>query len=69
MIDAIAEHLREFPAGEDGTLFVTASGLAWRHDFYGSKKFKAGVQGAGLSMMTTTHDLRHRSCWRLASRW
>ena len=28
VIDAIADHLRHFPAGEDGTLFVNTSGIA-----------------------------------------
>ena len=37
VIDAIAEHLRHYPAGDDGTLFITESGNAWRHDFYGRR--------------------------------
>jgi integrase len=59
VIDAIAEHLRKYSPGDDGTLFVTEAGNAWRHDFYGSKKFKAAVRAAGLPESTTTHDLRH----------
>jgi integrase len=59
VIDAIAEHLSRYEPGEDGTLFVTESGRAWRHDFYGSKKFKRAVQAAGLPESTTSHDLRH----------
>jgi integrase len=59
VIDAIAEHLRPYPTGDDGTLFVTESGNAWRHDFYGSEKFKAAVRTARLPESTTAHDLRH----------
>jgi integrase len=59
VIDAVAEHLSRCEPGEDGTLFVTDSGRAWRHDFYGSKKFKRAVQAAGLPESTTSHDLRH----------
>jgi integrase len=59
VIDAIAEHLCHYPAGEDGTLFVNASGIAWRHDVYGSQKFKRAVKAAGLPTSTTSHDLRH----------
>jgi integrase len=58
VIDAIADHLRNYPAAEDGTIFVTENGTAWRHDVYGSKRFKAAVKAAGVPESTTTHDLR-----------
>jgi integrase len=59
VIDAAAEHLRKYSPGDDGTLFVTEAGNAWRHDYYGSKRFKRAVQAAGLPESTTSHDLRH----------
>jgi integrase len=59
VIDAVADHLRKYSPGDDGTLFITESGRVWRHDFYESKRFKAAVRAAGLPESTTTHDLRH----------
>jgi integrase len=59
VIDAIAEHLRKYSPGDDGTLFVTENGNAWRHDYYGSRRFKRAVRAAGLPASTTAHDLRH----------
>ncbi|MCF6507383.1 site-specific integrase [Blastococcus sp. MG754426] len=57
--DALAAHLAEFPAGEDGSIFTTTTGAVYRHDYYGSMIFAAAVEKAGLPTGTTSHDLRH----------
>ncbi|MDQ3988074.1 MAG: hypothetical protein M3291_02540 [Actinomycetota bacterium] len=46
--DAIATHLVEFPAGEDGLLFHTRTGVPLRHDYYGDRVFAKAVERAGL---------------------
>src|SRR4051794_41887434 len=37
--NALAEHMREFPPAEDGTLFTTRFGAPYRHDYYGARIF------------------------------
>jgi integrase len=66
--EALAEHLRQFPASADGLLFHTASGRPIRHDYYGVKVFAPAVKRAGLPAGTSTHDLRHAyASWLLAA--
>lgn len=57
--DALAAHLADHPAGDDGTLFTTRFGTPYRHDYYGTRIFQAAVAAAGLPEGTTSHDLRH----------
>ena len=57
--EAIAEHVRQWPPAEDGSLFTTKSGAVYRHDYYGSQIFVPAVKRAGLPDGTTSHDLRH----------
>jgi integrase len=57
--DAIAAHLTVYPAGEDGSIFTTRTGTPYRHDYYGTRIFKAAVKRAELPESTTSHDLRH----------
>lgn len=57
--EAIAEHLRQYPPGPDGTLFTTREGLPYRHDYYGTIIFREAVRTAKLPKGTTSHDLRH----------
>lgn len=66
-IDTIAAHMAEFPPGEDGTLFVTRLGTAYRHDYYGSILFQQAVKAAGITARTTPHTLRHSyASWLLS---
>jgi integrase len=57
--EALAEHMREFPPAEDGTLFTTRTDAPYRHDYYGSIIFAAAVEKAKLPAGTTSRDLRH----------
>jgi integrase len=57
--EVLAEHMRVFPPATDGSLFTTSTGNPYRHDYYGSRYFKAATLRAGLPAGTTTHDLRH----------
>jgi integrase len=58
--EALAEHIRQFPPGSDGTLFTTRHGNPYRTEFYGSVIFKKAVKAtARIPDTTTTHDLRH----------
>jgi integrase len=57
--EALAEHIRQFPPVEDGTLFHTRFGKPYRHDYYGSRIFGKAGAAAGLPAGTTPHDLRH----------
>jgi len=41
--EALAEHMRRFPPGEDGTIFCTRFGRPYRHDYYGTRIFQAAV--------------------------
>ncbi len=56
---ALAEHMRSFPPGADGSLFTTPRGVMWRPDYYATRIFAGGVKVAGLPAGTTSHDLRH----------
>jgi integrase len=57
--EALASHIAQFPAAEDGSLFTTKHGLPWRHEYYGTRVFAPAVRKAELPGGTTTHDLRH----------
>lgn len=57
--EGIAEHMRQWPAAGDGSLFTTKTGAVYRHDYYGSQIFVPAVIRAGLPQGTTSHDLRH----------
>jgi integrase len=57
--DALAAHIAEYPPGEDGSLFTTATGVLYRHEDYGSRIFARAVREAGLPVGTTSHHLRH----------
>ncbi len=56
--DALALHIRQFPAGADGSIFTTGAGTVYGREHYGAT-FTAAVKRAGLTAGTTTHDLRH----------
>ena len=65
--EALAEHLRVFPAADSGLLFHTEDLLFW-HDFYSNKVFAPAVVKAGLPAGTSSHDLRHAyASWLLAA--
>lgn len=57
--DAIAWHLSQYPAGDDGTLFATRTGRPHYQSHYASRVMARSVAQAGLPKGTTTHDLRH----------
>lgn len=65
VIDAVAAHLAEHPAGPDGLIFTTPEGRALdlrRAYGFGDRRlgwFRAAVRRAGLPADTTFHDLRH----------
>lgn len=57
VVDALAAHLAEFPAGCDGLVF-TLSGKPITRSVFGHK-WRAAVETAGLSAGTGFHALRH----------
>lgn len=57
--EALAEHLRKFPARESGLLFHTRTDRPHAHEHYGSRVFARGVSKAKLPESTSSHDLRH----------
>lgn len=57
VVDALAAHLAEFPAGSDGLVF-TLSGKPIRRSAFGYK-WRAAVGTAGLPAGTGFHALRH----------
>ncbi|GAA2552104.1 tyrosine-type recombinase/integrase [Pseudonocardia hydrocarbonoxydans] len=63
--EALSEHMRNWPALDDGTLFYGASGRPYDHAYYGTKVFTAaarrlaGAKGSTFPPEVTTHDLRH----------
>jgi integrase len=56
---ALAAHIGEFPATEDGSLFTTANGNLYRHEHYGARIFAPSVKKAELPAGTTSHARRH----------
>ena len=58
-VEALAAHLAQFPAGQDGTLFITRQETPYRHDYYGSVLFQRARAKARLPEGTTPHALRH----------
>jgi integrase len=59
VLDALAAHLAQYPAGEDGTIFTTTAGDRLGHVYYGHDLIGRAVERAGLPVGTTSHDLRH----------
>ncbi len=57
--EALAEHMKAFPASDDGTIFLNHGGRVWRSESYGTRIFRRVVEVAGLPEGTTSHDLRH----------
>lgn len=64
--EALAEHLRRWPATQDGSIFYgPRSHRPYDHSHYGSRIFGAAVrrlataEGSTFPGSTTTHDLRH----------
>jgi len=56
--EALAEHIKEFPPLDDGSLFYNTKKKTWTTSHYG-KVFIAAAGEAGMPEGTTTHDLRH----------
>jgi integrase len=57
--EALAEHLRAFPAAPDGLIFHTSTDRPLWQEHYGTRVFAKAVARAGLPTGTTSHDLRH----------
>lgn len=63
--EALAGHMRRWPALPDGSLFYGVNGRPYDHTYYGTKVFTAAARRlAGAKNSTfpggvTTHDLRH----------
>ena len=57
--EALAEHLRQFPAAPDGLIFHTSSGRPYWQEHYATRVFARAVAAAGLPAGTSSHDLRH----------
>ena len=67
VVDALAAHLAEFPANDEGYVFTNAEDRAYQaHTYQQMLSYRA--KRAKLPH-TTTHDLRHtptpRTCWRV----
>ncbi|MBB3041139.1 tyrosine-type recombinase/integrase [Nocardioides soli] len=58
VVDALAAHLKEFPAGEEGAVFTEPGGGLLYRDHV-SKAFREAVTAAKAPEMTRQHDLRH----------
>ena len=57
--EALSEHLRAFPAADDGSLFTMPDGSLYKHHYYRLVVFNAAVKKAKIPSGSTTHDLRH----------
>lgn len=58
VVDALAAHLRDYPAGEHGLLFTSPTSKVPNRDDM-ARTFKAAAAGAGAPAGTRLHDLRH----------
>jgi integrase len=56
--DELAAHIKAYPPGDDGSLFITSTGEVYGREYYGAL-FTAAAKRAGLPSGTTSHDLRH----------
>ena len=56
--EALAEHLRAVPVGEDGLLFTGATGVPLRRTGFSSAVWRPAVERAGLGRLVF-HGLRH----------
>ena len=58
VLEALAEHLRQFPAGSEGLLFTTDSGGPLSRTRFSASVWRPAVKRAGLDGVVF-HDLRH----------
>lgn len=58
VVDALAAHLRDFPAGQHGLVFTSPAGKVPNRDDV-ARAFKAAAAEAGAPAGTRLHDLRH----------
>lgn len=58
LLDVLAAHLAEFPAGEDQLLFTMTSGQPWRRPRFG-EIFTSAKKDAEVGGDVVFHDLRH----------
>ena len=69
--EELAEHLRQYPAADDGLVFHTREGRPYHYSYYGHSILKPAVLRAGLLDQTSSHDLygtpTRRGCWLPAS--
>jgi integrase len=63
--DALAAHLAEHGAADDGGVFANERGKPWHHVTF-MRLLKTGAIKAGLPESSSSHDLRHTyCCWLL----
>ena len=70
--EALASHLAEFPAADDGSLFTTPSGMLYRHEHYGARVSPPRSVGLGCQSerRATTYAITSpRCCWPPANLW
>lgn len=58
LVDVLAAHLAEHPAGPDGYVFTNTAGRPLRRNLFG-ESWRRAVADAGLPKGTRFHDLRH----------
>ena len=58
VLEALAEHLREFPAIDNGLVFTTAAGAPLNRTRFSASVWRPAVKRAGVEGVTF-HDLRH----------
>ncbi len=58
VLDALAEHVREYPPGPDGLLFTGPNGAPLRRNRFGDSVWRPARERAGLPHVNF-HDLRH----------
>ena len=59
VVDALADHLRRYPAGPNGWVFTDDTGAPLRRTAFSREVWRPAVTAAGAPAGTGFHDLRH----------
>ena len=59
VVDALAAHLRAFPAGPDGLVFTSTEGRPLRRQRFSERVWQPAVAASSVPHGTRFHDLRH----------
>lgn len=59
VVEALASHVEQYGAGEDGVLFTNPRGEVWRRGSFNDSVWKPALRRAGLPREYGMHALRH----------